>query len=239
MPLSLVPSLLRNPQWRSIPTRLRVISAAWFSSSFVRRPQSPFTGLSLPPYACISHFRQAGHLGGGSWPREGIFTGLGELACLGDTFRMRELKHRMYRRDIPEMLWPDMGNKQRSLKTDSKTRCRGYGSWDSYPIQPKGITGCIPNMLSSWVHSHTEKAITKTAILDLMVQQDQDKKGASIFWALKYWVCCCSWNRSFPRQGEGSALRSLCALDLSFLAQVALCCHLFLCRSFPKDHEPH
>ena len=93
-------------------------------------------------------------------------------------------------------------------------------------------TGCIPNMLNSWVHPHANKATIKIAILVLMVQQD--KKGANTFWASRFTEFNATHEISAPwDQGRLCSVFSPCALDLTFLVQVALCCsHLCLCQCF-------
>ena len=135
---------------RPIPTGLFVTSAvaAWYSSLLMRRPQPPFTGLFPTPLYHTS--LTAGKLD--TWEvalgsAEGIFDGLGELVCMGNTFMMKEPKNWMDGRDSPQMLWPGVGSEQHFLKTDPKIRSRGgwgYSSQDSYPIQPKGM---------NWLHS--------------------------------------------------------------------------------------
>lgn len=95
-------------------------------------------------------------------------------------------------------------------------------------------TGCLPNMLKSWVHPHTNKATTNIAMLVLMVQQD--KKGAT-FWASRLTEFNAAHEISAP-WGQGRlSLCSPCDSDLTFLVPVALCySHLCLCQS--RDHEP-
>ena len=96
-------------------------------------------------------------------------------------------------------------------------------------------TGCLPNMLNSWVLPHTNKATTNVTILVLMVQQD--KKGANTFWASRLTEFNAAHEISAPWGQGRPSLCSPCASDLTFLVPVALCCsHLCLCQS--RDHEP-
>lgn len=170
-----------------------VISAAWYSRSFMRWPQPPLTGLSLTPlcHASLPPGKPDYWVDGSSLHRgHGLQAGRtclhGECqAYLSGSFRMRLLKNCTNRRDSPQMLWPE-GNDQPILKTDLKTRCsggEGYSSCNSYPIQPKGTQHAHFRSLSS----HRE-GDNKNRFLVLMVQQEQDKKGANIFWASKHWV---------------------------------------------------
>lgn len=110
-------------------------------------PISLYRPVPYPLMLSISHCRQAGHLGGGSWLKGGQLWQTGRTCLHGNTFRMRELKNQTDRSDSPRMPWPGAGNEQHFLKTDPKTRCRGgwgYSAWDRYPIQPKGM---------HWLHS--------------------------------------------------------------------------------------